>query len=227
MKKILALVLALCLTMALTCTAFADKSPTLDPSPVVDPSPDLHPNASANGSAPASVAKFTYSATDANGVRVAMVLNRVESGAEYDEVKAYGVKGVFNINILSNTTGPVTIDVYCPGASNSSKVIVRDDWELLEGASLKVNGDRISFTADAEVINKWHYFAVVDNFDAVKVDTPMEGGDNGEDVEGDTTNVNDNENNETKPEKNPTTGVVLAVVPMMVAAAAIIASKKR
>lgn len=52
-------------------------------------------------------------------------------------------------------------------------------------------------------------------------------GNNGEDVEGDgdTTTVTDNEP-ATKPEKNPTTGVALAVVPMMVAAAAAVVAKK-
>lgn len=218
MKKILALVLALCLTLALTCTAFADKSPTVDPSPFV---PNVNPNA---GVSSGTTSKLTYSATDANGAPVMITSVAITEGEVYDEVKAFGVKGVFNLSVLSAVTGPITINVYCKGASNNSKVIVRDAWELLEGANLKVSGDRVTFTADAETINKWHYFAVVDNFEAVPVDTPTEAGDNTEDVEGDSVNVGDNT---PAPEKNPTTGVALAVVPMIVAAAAIVASKKR
>lgn len=52
-----------------------------------------------------------------------------------------------------------------------------------------------------------------------------EPGDNSEEVEGDNVNVSDNEP-ATQPEKNPTTGVALAVVPMMVAAAAAVVAKK-
>lgn len=226
MKKILALVLALCLTLALTCTAFADKSPTLDPSPSIDPSPFV-PNVNPNGGVSSgATSKFTYSATDANGAPVMITMVAVTEGAIYDEVAAFGVKGVFNLSVLSAVTGPITINVYCPGASSNSKVIVRDAWELLEGANLKASGDRVTFTADAETINEWHYFAIVDNFEAVAVDTPTEAGDNTEDVEGDNVNVDDN-TPAPAPEKNPTTGVALAVVPMIVAAAAIVASKKR
>lgn len=221
MKKILAIVLAVCLTLALTCTAFADKSPTLnDYSPVLDPWGGV-------SSGNEAISKLTYSATDANGSPVMVAIAFVTAGAEYDEIAAYGVKGMYCINVLSAVSGPITIDVYCKGASSSSKVIVRDAWELLEGANLKVSGDRVTFTADAEMINKYNYFAVVDNFEAVDVDTPTEPGDNGEDVEGgDDVNVNDTDNTPA-PEKNPGTGVALAVVPMMVAAAAIVASKKR
>lgn len=231
MKKILALVLALCLTLALTCTAFADKSPTLDPSPSIpgDKSPTINNNPTVEpwgGVSSGVVDKFTYSATDANGAPVMISVVAATAGDIYDEVSAFGAKGVFNISVLSASTGPITINVYCKGASNNSKVIVRDAWELLEGANLKVSGDRVTFTADAETINKWHYFAVVDNFEAVPVDTPTEAGDNTEDVEGDSVNVGDN-TPAPAPEKNPTTGVALAVVPMIVAAAAIVASKKR
>lgn len=218
MKKILAFVLALCLTLALTCTAFAKGSPTVKP---FNPSPSLNAGGGASSN---STSKFTYSATDASGAPVMITSVAITEGAIYDEVSAFGAKGVFNISVLSATTGPITINVYCKGASNNSKVIVRDAWELLEGANLKVSGDRVTFTADAETINKWHYFAVVDNFEAVPVDTPTEAGDNTEDVEGDSVNVGDNT---PAPEKNPTTGVALAVVPMIVAAAAIVASKKR
>lgn len=54
-----------------------------------------------------------------------------------------------------------------------------------------------------------------------------EPGDNAEDLEGgDNVNVSDNEPAEKPADKNPTTGVALAVVPMMVAAAAAVVAKK-
>ena len=138
----------------------------------------------------------------------------------------------------------VNIDVYAPGATADSKVIVRDEWEVLDGVTLTVNGNRAVISAPAGVLNTWHYVAIVNEWDAVDVANPQQSNENkeeSEDVTDDTPAVDvEEEPAETTPaeetpaepapaetEQNPTTGIALAVVPMIVSAAAAVISKRR
>ncbi len=224
MKKILAIALALCLSLSLAVAAFAaDGSVTLPKIPHGSP-------AGASSGSTASGSKYTYSATAANGAPVNATVSVATSGAMYDEATAYGtVVAVYAISVPTNVTGPVTLNVYAPGAEAGDTVLVRDDWEVLEGADLKVSGDRALFTADAAAINQWHYFAIVKNYTEVNVNVPTEAPETEEDEPegGDDMNVADEPAEEPKADENPKTGIVLAVVPMMAAAAAIVVSKKR
>ena len=220
MKKILSSVLAICLALALSVTAFAaDGSVQL--SPVVEANPSVSDNSGTLG-------KYVYTATDADGVPVEARFDTTTSfDSELADQGASGVAGVYAISV-SKTSGPITIDVYVADPGKAKMVLVRDDWEVLDGASLKVNGHRATFTADAAIINQYTYFALVESFDTVTVDQATEGGEG----QGDDVNVGDTETTDTtpettEPESNPTTGVALAVVPMMVAAAAVVVSKKR
>ena len=218
MKKILSSVLAICLALALSVTAFAAEG-SVQLSPVVEANPSVSDNSGTLG-------KYVYTATDADGVPVEARIDTTTSfDSELADQGASGVAGVYAISV-SKTSGPITIDVYVADPGKAKMVLVRDDWEVLDGASLKVNGHRATFTADAAIINQYTYFALVESFDTVTVDQATEGGEG----QGDDVNVGDTETTEPAPEtteKNPTTGVALAVVPMMVAAAAVVVSKKR
>lgn len=223
MKKLLAILLALCLTLTLSVSVFADASVQIAP-----------------GAEKQSLNKYTFSATNAAGHPVEIVVRTIEENDKrhtpeedeiLEEIEDYGPVELYRVDILtSNVTGPVTLNVYAPGASDDDTVIIRDEWEVLEGANLKVDGDRAFFTADADDIKTWHYFAIVKNFDEVNVNAPQEDtGNNAEEEGDDTLNVDDNDDNTAAApaEKNPETGIVLAVLPMVVAAAAIVISKKR
>ena len=220
MKKILSSALAICLALVLSVTAFAAEG-SVQLSPTVPTDPSVNENS-------ASLGKYVYSAVDADGVPVEARIDTTTSfDSELADQGASGVAGVYSITV-SKTSGPVTIDVYVANPEKAKVVLVRDDWEVLEGAELKVSGNRATFTADAAVINQYHYFALVESFDTVTVDEATEGSEG----DGDDVNVGDTETTDTTPEtteteKNPTTGVALAVVPMMVAAAAVVVSKKR
>lgn len=225
MKKLLAFLLALCLTLTLSVSVFADASVQIAPG--------------AGAGAPNLVSKYNYSAVDSTGRPVNIYVRIVEEHGVfadiedpiYDEIKSDAIDNLYYISVLSNDViGPITLNVYAPGASEDDIVIVRDEWEVLEGANLRVDGDRAFFTVDAQVINQWHYFAIVKTFDEVNVNAPQEDTDNNAEEEGDDTlNVDDNDDNTAAApaEKNPETGIVLAVLPMVVAAAAIVISKKR
>lgn len=230
MKKFLAILLALCLTLTLSVSVFADGSIFLN-------------DFIAPGAEQQSLNKYTFSATDANGHPVEIVVRIVNDGDRVhtpeeeeilDEIAGYDPVDLYRVDILThNTTGPVTLNVYAPGASEDDIVIIRDEWEVLENANLRVDGDRAYFTTTAELIEEWHYFAIVKQFDTVDtvdVNAPQEDTDNNAEEEGDDTlNVDDNDDNTAAApaEKNPETGIVLAVLPMVVAAAAIVISKKR
>ena len=227
MKKILATLLALCLALTLTVSVFADGSRT-DPSRVEPARPGT---SSGNGASGTTVSKDTYSAVDANGAPVVATVGLETAGPVYEEVAGYGVIGLYNISILSATNGIVTVDVYAPGVTSDCVVIVRDEWELLEGANLKVNGDRASFSFPADLANTYHYFAIVKGFESVSVDTAKEDTDQAPDEEqvdvGDTDTEEPAETTPAPAEQNPPTGLALAVVPMIVAAAAVVVSKRR
>ena len=236
MKKILALVLALCLTLSLSVVAFA-SSPSVSP----EPSPEIPGPSTPSG----GTSKFDYGATGPNGEPLQVTVEYMDSGSLFEEVKEYNPVAVYALSIRSDVDGNVTFDVYAPGASNGDTVLVRDEWEVLEGANLKVNGARATFTVPAETVRQWKYFAIVKSFNTVDVEVPGQGTDqDGEsEGEGDTMVAGDDETpaegegDTTTPEpeqtpapsesENPPTGVVLAVVPMIVAAAAIVISKKR
>ena len=218
MKKILAIALALCLALSLGIEIFADNSVVIPPVPST-----VAPNSSAN--------KYVWSATDSKGNPVNTDIAILETGAIYEETKEYQPIGVYEIKLPStNVTGPITVDVYAPGVTADCKVLVRDEWEILEGATLQVNGSRATFTADADVIRQWKYFAIVKDYkeDTVDVQTPQEAADgaNDPDAAGDDMSAGETPD-ETPAEKNPETGIVLAVLPMVAAAAAIVISKKR
>lgn len=244
MKKILALVLALCLTLSLSVAAFAaDGSGSVDPSGTVDPSGEVTPGSTIPSDPGAS--KTTYSATDSQGRPVNSNIEVQTSGPLFEELKDNAPVAVYAITLTSSVDGNVTFDVYAPGASNGDTVLVRDEWEVLEGANLKVNGARATFTVPAETVRQWKYFAIVKSFNTVEVEDPKEGteqdgesegegdemsaGDTDTDTpeEGDATTTPEPEQSAPTESENPPTGVVLAVVPMVVAAAAIVISKKR
>lgn len=237
MKKILALVLALCLTLSLSVAAFA-SSPSVSP----EPSPEIPGPSTPSG----GTSKFDYGATGPNGEPLQVTVEYMDSGSLFEEVKEYNPVAVYALSIRSDVDGNVTFDVYAPGASSGDIVLVRDEWEVLEGANLTVSGARASFTVPAETVRQWKYFAIVKSFNTVEVEDPKQGTDqDGEsEGEGDTMVAGDDEtpaegegDTTTTPEpeqtpapsesENPPTGVVLAVVPMIVAAAAIVVSKKR
>ena len=231
MKKILALVLALCLTLSLSVAAFA-SSPSVSP----EPSPEIPGPSTPSG----GTSKFDYGATGPNGEPLQVTVEYMDSGSLFEEVKEYNPVAVYALSIRSDVDGNVTFDV-----SNGDTVLVRDEWEVLEGANLKVNGARATFTVPAETVRQWKYFAIVKSFNTVDVEVPGQGtdqdgesegegdemsaGDTDTDTpeEGDTTTTPEPEETTPAPEQNPPTGVVLAVVPMVVAAAAIVISKKR
>lgn len=238
MKKILALVLALCLTLSLSVAAFAaDGSGSVDPSGEVTPGSTIPSDPGAS--------KTTYSATDSQGRPVNSNIEVQTSGPLFEELKDNAPVAVYAITLTSSVDGNVTFDVYAPGASSGDTVLVRDEWEVLEGANLTVSGARASFTVPAETVRQWKYFAIVKSFNTVEVEDPKQGTDQdgesegegdtmvaGDDEtpaegEGDTTTTPEPEQSAPTQSDNPPTGVVLAVVPMIVAAAAIVVSKKR
>ena len=227
MKKILAILLAVCLTLSLSVVAFAaDKSPDTSVGSVVDPS-DMEAQ------------KTTYFATDAEGRPINSHIDFITAGPEYNEVVGYQVVGVYAITLYSSRDDDtlITFDVFAPDASENDIVLVRDEWDVLEGANLKVNGNRATFTVPAGTVKQWKYFAIVKDFNTVEVEDPKQDTGNVTDdpADGDEMNAGDQtedpkeEDNTPAPSEsdNPPTGVVLAVVPMIVAAAAIVISKKR
>ena len=236
MKKILALVLALCLTLSLSVAAFA-SSPSVSP----EPSPEIPGPSTPSG----GTSKYDYGATGPNGEVLQVNVDFMDAGSVYEEVKGYTPRGVYALSIRSAVDGNVTFDVYAPGASASDVVIVRvgNKWQVLDGANLRVSGARAYFTVPAEMVRQYMYFAIVKDFNTVVVENPSQGtdqdgesegdemsaGDTDTDTpeEGDTTTTPEPEETTPAPEQNPPTGVVLAVVPMIVAAAAIVISKKR
>ena len=239
MKKILALVLALCLTLSLSVVAFA-SSPSVSP----EPSPEIPGPSTPSG----GTSKYDYGATGPNGEVLQVNVDFMDAGSVYEEVKGYTPRGVYALSIRSAVDGNVTFDVYAPGASASDVVIVRvgNKWQVLDGANLRVSGARAYFTVPAEMVRQYMYFAIVKSFNTVDVEVPGQGTDqDGENEgEGDEMSAGDTDTETptegegtTEPEQtttpapseseNPPTGVVLAVVPMVVAAAAIVISKKR
>ena len=236
MKKFLAIVLALCLTLSLSVVAFATSG-----SPSPEPSPEIPgPSNPVGGDS-----KYDYDAKGPNGAPASVNVEYIDSGSLFEEVKDYNPIAVYALEIRDTTSGNVTFTVYAPGASNGDTVLVRDEWEVLEGANLTVNGVKASFTVPADTVRQWKYFAIVKDFNTVEVEDPKEGTDQDGESEGDDTmNAGDTDTETpaegegtTEPEQtttpapseseNPPTGVVLAVVPMIVAAAAIVISKKR
>lgn len=218
MKKILSIALAVCLALSLSISVFA-SSVTLPP-----------PSNNDYSDSPL-VSKYTYGATDATGKRVQVTVDVLNNNSDIGkEISDCDPVGVYALSVGAGVSDDtvVTFDVYAPGASNGDTVLVRDAWDILEGANLVVNGDRARFSATAGTVRKWTYFAIVKNTDSVNVNVPQEAPGTTDDPEqnpGDI-NVGDGDEEEKKDE-NPKTGVVLALVPMMVAAAAIVVSKKR
>ena len=226
MKKILSIALALCLALSLSVSVFAaakDQSPNLGDN--YSPSVALKPGSAATG----SLSKLTYTVKDASGKPVTAQVNTVKGGAEYKEIESYGVLGMWDISVISTNSGVVTFDLYCEGVTKDSVAIVRDAWEAGLATIDKIDGNRVSISVDAALINQYHYVAVVKSFDAVTVAPPTQGTQNDEDnADDDADNFDAADEPATTPaDTNPTTGVALAVVPMMVAAAAVVASKRR
>lgn len=230
MKKILAFVLALCLTLSLTVVAFA--------------APNSPSGGAGFASSTAGANKYSYSASTASGLPLSASVDTVTSGEIVDDLKSAGVVGAYYLSVNSAVadTEMVNVDVYAPGASADGVVVARDgsSWKVLPNVTFTVNGDRVTITAPAGVINDLHYFAIVSKWDVTDVDNPQQGTENNEENEDvdDTKAPEVDATEDTEPEdttpapapaedKNPTTGVALAVIPMIVSAAAAVISKRR
>ena len=222
MKKVISILLAVCLLAAMTCTAFAaDDHSGAMPKPSIDVQNKYDTNASAAGSANL---KFTLERLPNDDAHVL-------SGS------GYGVVGGFSASVFSPVPGGtlVTFDTYLPEASDGDQLVafVDGEWVLVDGANVTKNGDRVSFTVSVDLINKAHFFLIVNSFETVNVTVPQEGTEDLPDDDDANVDVNDGENvteadTETDaPEQNPITGIAFAVVPMIFAAAAVIISKKR
>ena len=220
MKKILAIVLALSLALSLSVVAFANGSPSVSPEL---PPPSINPGGGVNTGS-STVSKYSWSATDSNGAPVLVDVAYVDASAFADELDPSTVVQIYSLKVVTGN-GPITFNVYAPGASNSDTVIVRDAWEVVPGANLKVSGDRATFTVDADVVNTYSYVAIVTSFDDVEIVNPSEPGDT--DTDDTDIDVGDTDTQAPAKDNNPKTGVALAVVPMIVAAAAVVVSKRR
>lgn len=231
MKKILAIVLALCLTLSLSVAAFAVDSAEID-SPVL-----TNPGTGSASSTGATTGKYTYSVTNASGLPLTAVIEAVSTGDIYNELTGAGVVVMYYVNITAAVSPDevVSIDVYAPGVTNDCAVVVRDAWEVLPEVTMTANGNRATITGPAGVFNTWHYVAIVSNSDSdVIVKTPQEPTDTDEEEENVDTETpavdvepEPEYNAPAADDSNPTTGIALAVVPMIVAAAAVVVSKKR
>ena len=237
MKKIFAIALALCLALSLSMTAFAANSPTPDRPSV--PAPNTSAGTSAGD-------KFSYSATDSQGRNIRVTVDILDSrDKDYNDLVAeltssFGNAKIVNlyrvtINTAIDDNETVTLNVYAPGVTNDSVVLVYDEWEVFDNVTIGANGNRAIITAPASVYKTWKYYAVVNGVDVVVVDTPQEDIQQDEEEEdvNETPDVDaeDDEPETVEPEvpadNNPGTGIALAVVPMIVAVAAIVVSKKR
>ena len=231
MKKILAILLAVALVLSLSVTAFAaDKSP--------ESSPEIGNPSSPVGGDSAATGKYVYTVTTADGTPVTATLEAVTSGEIYDELKGAGVVAMYYVNLVNVTPDTiVNLNVYAPGVNADCAVVVRDAWEVLPEVTCTPNGNRATITGPANVFNTWHYVAIVSNANAdVIVNVPQENTEQEEETEevgAETPEVNvEEEDNTPAPapsgdDANPGTGIALAVVPMIVAAAAVVVSKKR
>ena len=213
MKKILSIALALCLALALTVSVFADGSVTLDRSPVVS-------GGGVNTSGNTAASKGTVNAS----------INGVPAQVVFGDAVASGItaKKAFTLNLISAVAGALTVDFYCEGVENGDVLVqyVNGAWVPVEGATVKADGNRAIITLNSSVLKDGNIFAIV-KADVVEVPVPSDTTTQNTDTddEGDTTTVDDTE--EPAKEENPKTGLALAVVPMVVAAAAIAISKRR
>ena len=234
MKKILAIVLALCLALSLSMTAFAVDSAEIDSPVITNPG-----TGSASGSSSNTASKYSYSVKTESGLALTAIIDAVSSGAIYDELKSAGIVAMYYVDIKSPVSADeiVSLDVYAAGVTNDCAVVVYDEWELGSefGVSFTANGNRATITGPAGVFNTWHYVAIVSNADSdVIVKTPQESTDTDEEEENVDVETPDvdvepepEDNAPAADDSNPTTGIALAVVPMIVAAAAVVVSKKR
>ena len=213
MKKILSIALALCLALALTVSVFADGSVTLDRSPVVS-------GGGVNTSGNTAASKGTVNAS----------INGVPAQVVFGDAVASGItaKKAFTLNLISAVDGALTVDFYCEGVENGDVLVqyVNGAWVPVEGATVKADGNRAIITLNSSVLKDGNIFAIV-KADTIDVEVPSDTTTQNTDTddEGDTTTVDDTE--EPAKEENPKTGLALAVVPMVVAAAAIAISKRR
>ena len=254
MKKILAFVLALCLTLSLSVVAFAGPdSPSIGGPDSPTPGNPSNPGSNV-GITGGSSDKNTYSATTADGRKVTFVPNIASSTEE--PVQALAELGVNTSNAVvmrlelpDGVTDPlayISCEFYVGDIPDDAIIIIYDAWEVRPDVTFKRNGARVTVTAPAGVLQQYPYVAFVSaaEWNVVDVENPSQDtvtDDEPEKVGDDVPNV-DVEPEDTTPapapdtttpapapaeDNNPKTGVALAVIPMIVSAAAAVISKRR
>ncbi len=227
MKKILAIALALCLTLSLAVTAFANNSPSLSPEIPEEVNPG---NGVSTGSE--VVNDSSYGATNADGSFVRVSVSKANAGPEAADLadiigSSEAIAGVWKITSIVGDNGEGTLNLPATGIDSSKtyEVWQDDGWELVEGATVKFDGNRVLITMNLSSLKADPFIALVEA-DKVAVSTPSDTTEQQGDDEGDDT-VDLGDTEEPAKEENPKTGLALAVVPMAVAAAAIVVSKRR
>ncbi|MCD7733328.1 MAG: hypothetical protein LUH56_07830 [Oscillospiraceae bacterium] len=145
--------------------------------------------------------------------------------------------------LAGETTSTLTFDVPVSALYNSTYGLYNGTMFITQLVTATSNSDYLSlnyytnsydadgdgttdtYTLEATEVNLIVTIPTDDDDTVVENDDPIE--DTNTETENDELEVDDTDDTTTEPETNPTTGIVLALVPMAVAAAAAVASKRR